>query len=153
AREVNRPADFFAPPAPPDQKDVLGTDWGGEEPTKMPELAAAVNALVVKQHRIRAHMNLGQALRDADLFKPVPSGGTAGMGFGFGVAGEPPIPFPGLATKGTAPADHLFSDLLSYAPGLNTSTADIAAVLDAEARSTPHNRPGSIAREARALID
>jgi hypothetical protein len=49
--------------------------------------------------------------------------------------------------------DRLFYDLLSYAPGLNTTAADVAAVLESEARLTTHNRPGRIAREARALID
>ncbi|MCK6471460.1 MAG: FecR domain-containing protein [Planctomycetes bacterium] len=44
-----------------------------------------------------------------------------------------------------------FSDLLAYAPGMNTSRADIQAVLAAEARTNA--RPGTIADEARTLID
>jgi hypothetical protein len=49
--------------------------------------------------------------------------------------------------------DRLYFDLLAYAPGVNTSAADIRAVLQSEARSDPRNRPGSIAGEARALIE
>ena len=46
----------------------------------------------------------------------------------------------------------VFSDLVAYAPGLNTSMSDIKAVLEAEAVPNARNAPGQIAPEARALI-
>lgn len=49
--------------------------------------------------------------------------------------------------------DRHFFDLLAYAPGLNTSLADLLAVLDAEARSDPRSKPGKIDAKAKALID
>src|SRR5262249_29889694 len=48
--------------------------------------------------------------------------------------------------------DRLFSDLLQYAPGLNTSAADLRAVLEAEALPGPESRPGKIDPTARALF-
>ncbi len=48
---------------------------------------------------------------------------------------------------------HLFTDLLTYAPGLNTSEADILAVLEAEAMPDLRQAPGRIDSEARKLID
>jgi ferric-dicitrate binding protein FerR (iron transport regulator) len=47
----------------------------------------------------------------------------------------------------------LFADIVRYAPGLNTSEADILAVLQAEAIPHPADRPGKIAPEARKLLD
>ena len=47
----------------------------------------------------------------------------------------------------------MFTDLLSYAPGLNSSDADIQAVVEAEAAPALGNTPGTIAPEARRLID
>jgi hypothetical protein len=47
---------------------------------------------------------------------------------------------------------NLFSDLTIYAPGLNTTTADIQTVLEAEAKLTPVVR-GTFDPAARALID
>jgi tetratricopeptide (TPR) repeat protein len=49
--------------------------------------------------------------------------------------------------------ERLFSDLVSYAPGMNTSTADIRAVLEAEAAPRFANLPGRIDPAARKLID
>jgi tetratricopeptide (TPR) repeat protein len=46
----------------------------------------------------------------------------------------------------------LFSDLLAYAPGMNTSEADIAAVIEAEAIPGPHGKRGQIDAGARALF-
>lgn len=47
----------------------------------------------------------------------------------------------------------VFADLLQYAPALNTSDADIRAVLDAEAVLDSANEPGKIDDAARKLID
>jgi hypothetical protein len=47
----------------------------------------------------------------------------------------------------------LFTDLLAYAPGLNTTEADTLAVLDAEALPELREAPGTIDREARELIE
>ena len=47
----------------------------------------------------------------------------------------------------------LFSDLVSYAPGLNTTDADIRAVLDAEAAPNLAEAPGHIDPNARRLIE
>jgi tetratricopeptide (TPR) repeat protein len=49
--------------------------------------------------------------------------------------------------------DRLFSDLVSYCPGMNTSAADTLAVVDAEAAPGPHNRPGHIDPAAKRLIE
>ncbi len=47
----------------------------------------------------------------------------------------------------------LFTDLVGYAPGLNTSGADIEAALEAEAAPELRNAPGHIDPGARQLID
>ena len=47
----------------------------------------------------------------------------------------------------------LFTDLVSYAPGLNSSRADLLAVLDDEAAPNLHETPGSIDPEVIKLID
>ena len=47
----------------------------------------------------------------------------------------------------------LFTDLILHAPGLNSSRADIEAVLEAEARTELGTSPGHIDPEARQLID
>src|SRR5262249_28320495 len=49
--------------------------------------------------------------------------------------------------------DRLFYDLLAYAPGLNTSSADIQAVLEAEAAPDSRAKSGHIDAGARKLID
>src|SRR5205085_1314188 len=49
--------------------------------------------------------------------------------------------------------ERLFSDLASYAPGMNTSAADIRAVLEAEAAPRLADLPGRIDPAARKLID
>ncbi|HYV34408.1 MAG TPA: VIT domain-containing protein [Gemmataceae bacterium] len=51
------------------------------------------------------------------------------------------------------PDPRLFGDLLSYAPGMNTSLADIQAVLEAEATILPPAKSGAIDPAARTLID
>ncbi|MBL8796427.1 MAG: FecR domain-containing protein, partial [Planctomycetia bacterium] len=48
--------------------------------------------------------------------------------------------------------DRVFTDLLAYAPGLNSSQADMSAVLEAEAAPGMANLPGVIDPEARPLI-
>jgi hypothetical protein len=47
----------------------------------------------------------------------------------------------------------IFGDLVTYAPGMNTSWADIQAVLEAEAAPEQATAPGTIDPAARALID
>jgi predicted Zn-dependent protease len=49
--------------------------------------------------------------------------------------------------------DRLFYDLVTYAPGLNTSAADILAVLEAEAIPDAHAKPGRIDDATRCLLD
>jgi tetratricopeptide (TPR) repeat protein len=49
--------------------------------------------------------------------------------------------------------DRLFSDLVSYCPGMNSSDADALAVLDAETAPGRHNRPGQIDPGAKRLLD
>jgi ferric-dicitrate binding protein FerR (iron transport regulator)/tetratricopeptide (TPR) repeat protein len=49
--------------------------------------------------------------------------------------------------------ERLFSDLASYAPGMNTSAADIRAVLEAEAAPRLADLPGRIDPAARKIID
>ncbi len=49
--------------------------------------------------------------------------------------------------------ERVFSDLASYAPGLNTSRADIRAVLEAEAAPHLSDLPGRIDPAARKIID
>jgi len=52
-----------------------------------------------------------------------------------------------------APDGRLFTDLVAFAPGLNTSQADILGVLEAEAAADPSEAPGTIEPAARALIE
>src|SRR5262249_21347018 len=47
----------------------------------------------------------------------------------------------------------LFFDLVAYCPGLNTSAADLRAVLEAEAAPGAASKPGVIEPAARALLD
>jgi hypothetical protein len=49
--------------------------------------------------------------------------------------------------------DRLFFDLVSYAPGMDTTRADILAVLEAEAAPAPMSRPGTIDDGARRLFE
>lgn len=49
--------------------------------------------------------------------------------------------------------DHVFTDLTAYAPGLNTSRADLLAVLAAEAAPQLGDTPGQIDPAARKLLD
>jgi predicted Zn-dependent protease len=49
--------------------------------------------------------------------------------------------------------DRVFYDLVSYAPGLNTSAADIQAILEAEAGPDTPSATGQIDAKARQLID
>jgi Tfp pilus assembly protein PilF len=49
--------------------------------------------------------------------------------------------------------DRPFYDLVAYAPGMNTSSADILAVLEAEARPSRHDTQGQIDAAARRLFD
>src|SRR5262249_21449035 len=46
----------------------------------------------------------------------------------------------------------LFTDLVSYAPGMNTSTADIRAVIEAEVGAAKGRRPGKIDPGARKFM-
>jgi len=46
----------------------------------------------------------------------------------------------------------VFYDLMRYAPGLNTSMADLRAVIEAESRPNPHSAPGKIDKRAAELI-
>jgi ferric-dicitrate binding protein FerR (iron transport regulator) len=52
-----------------------------------------------------------------------------------------------------APDGRLFTDLIAFAPGLNTTSADIHGVLEAEAAGATADTPGIIEPAARALID
>jgi ferric-dicitrate binding protein FerR (iron transport regulator) len=49
--------------------------------------------------------------------------------------------------------NRIFGDLASYAPGLNSTMADIQAVLEAEAKADRHSAPGTIDAAARKLIE
>jgi hypothetical protein len=51
------------------------------------------------------------------------------------------------------PDGRVFTDLVSYAPGLNTSRADVLGVLEAEAAPDAADAPGTVEPAARALID
>ncbi len=47
----------------------------------------------------------------------------------------------------------LFGDLVQFAPAMNTTRADVLAVLDAEADVPTKSRPGRVAPAARALVE
>lgn len=51
------------------------------------------------------------------------------------------------------PDANVFHDLVAYAPGLNTTTANVLAVLDVEAVPGAWNKPGKIDSAARTLLD
>ncbi len=52
-----------------------------------------------------------------------------------------------------APDGRLFTDLVAFAPGLNTTEADILGVLEAESAADPGDAPGTIEPAARTLIE
>jgi ferric-dicitrate binding protein FerR (iron transport regulator) len=52
-----------------------------------------------------------------------------------------------------APPAEVFHDLVAYAPGLDTSTADVLGVIDAEALPGAWNKPGKIDPAARTLLE
>jgi hypothetical protein len=54
---------------------------------------------------------------------------------------------------GFAAAGRLFTDLAAFAPGLNTTHADVRGVLEAEAGPDPADAPGTVESDARALIE
>src|SRR5262249_50645653 len=64
------------------------------------------------------------------------------------------VPRRGLLYQRPAPSDPsgFFNDLLALAPGMNTTAADVAAVLEAEA-GVGQFKPGKIEPAARVLID
>jgi Tfp pilus assembly protein PilF len=49
--------------------------------------------------------------------------------------------------------DRLFFDLVAYAPGMDTSRADLLAVIEAEAAATPMSKAGTIDGGARRLFE
>ncbi len=75
-------------------------------------------------------------------------GSGSGSGEGTGPATELLYARPGYAND-----PRVFSDLLSYAPGLNTTSADLLAVIESESRPTAARRPGVIDPGARKLLD
>src|SRR5262249_8527105 len=48
--------------------------------------------------------------------------------------------------------ERFFHDLIAYAPGLNTSAADVWAIVEAEARPSPFAGPGQVDASAQDLI-
>jgi tetratricopeptide (TPR) repeat protein len=66
-----------------------------------------------------------------------------------GSGGEPRL----YARPSFSGDERLFTDLASYAPGMNTSRADIRAVLEAEAAPRLSDLPGPIDPAARKLLD
>src|SRR5207237_10926126 len=52
----------------------------------------------------------------------------------------------------TATCTHLVTDLMAYAPGMHTSTADVLAVLEEETPRPASERPGTIDPAARSLL-
>jgi Tfp pilus assembly protein PilF len=50
-------------------------------------------------------------------------------------------------------ADRLFFDLVAYAPGMDSSRADLLAVVEAEAAPSPMSKPGAIDDGARRLFE
>ena len=72
-----------------------------------------------------------------------------------GMLGTSPAPAPAPLYDPPTFTAHarIFDDLLWYAPGINSSMADVAAVLEAEAKENPDVKPGTIDHEARRLID
>ncbi len=67
----------------------------------------------------------------------------------------PPLSDTALLSRrpGYSGNDRLFHDLVSYAPGMNTSLADVFAVLEAETTFARNDKPGRIDDPARKLFD
>ncbi len=59
---------------------------------------------------------------------------------------------PDFFAKNAAGSDEIFFDLLAYAPGMNTSQADLDAVLEAEALPSKFSKTGRIDPAARELL-
>jgi ferric-dicitrate binding protein FerR (iron transport regulator) len=68
------------------------------------------------------------------------------------VAGMPTF-LPNYKLPTYVPPAEVFHDLVSYAPGLNTTAADVLAVLDAEALPGAWNKPGKVDPAARDLLE
>jgi anti-sigma factor RsiW len=111
-----------------------------------------------------SYSNLALSTTDGDLPLSPPSE----FGFGRTIAGKfatgrsPTASLPSLrAAQGPqlfgrpsfAGDERLFSDLVAHAPGMNTSRADIQAVLEAEAAPDLASLPGRIDDAARRLIE
>jgi hypothetical protein len=117
----------------------------GGLPTRLgrPDVAslAQMGAVVIRQGAIPAARR-GVFVTEADFNAtlPSPSPGTAGGSLLY-------------ARPGYSNDDRLFFDLPSYAPGLNSSAADLRGVVEAEARFDPALRPGKISAGARALFE
>jgi predicted Zn-dependent protease len=86
---------------------------------------------------------LGLVVRDPSRIRYKSTGGILGTG-------SNPLLYRRPSYSGQ---DRLFYDLVAYCPGLNTSAADIEAVLEAEALPDPADKRGKIDEGARALID
>lgn len=95
-------------------------------------------------------------------------GDTAGVIGGLGVGASPaPPPRPDIEEQtqellnqpllyqrpSYSGEDRLFFDLVTYAPGLNTSAADIRAVIESEAAPHHSSKPGVIEDAVRRLFD
>src|SRR5262249_49453686 len=82
----------------------------------------------------------------------------AGAAVGGGAAGNDPwTQLPLLGSQYRRPSyasqERIFFDLLAYAPGMNTSAADIAAVVESDALPLAGSKAGQIDAAARELID
>src|SRR5262249_6303505 len=66
------------------------------------------------------------------------------------IGGQKPLVFDRPSSSGD---DRLFYDLVSYAPGMDTSQADVLAVLEEETTLSLFGKPGRIDEGARRLVD
>ncbi len=124
----------------PEPSFVLGY-FGGDEKYLRPNTMQSFNQMMADRRRTRGHGSLnsmltfdGRLLRTRDA---VPSSDDMGL-------------YQRPAFSHDTRVTH---DLVSYAPGLNSTRADVEAVTEAEALSSLASQSGAIDPEARRLIE
>jgi ferric-dicitrate binding protein FerR (iron transport regulator)/tetratricopeptide (TPR) repeat protein len=147
-----RPGYLSAGEADPDQ--VLGSDWGGS-PIGFQDGTSNTIFLGARRADLDSRTPIFSPIRTQLLSR---SGASKdGLSRGWGWDGDDATPRelnpPMYSRPHFTGDDRLFYDLISYAPGMNTSAADIQAVLESEAAPNLASLPGRIDPAARQLID
>jgi tetratricopeptide (TPR) repeat protein len=144
---AGRPANFFsggeqAEPARVGQIIINGNNAARENALR--RLAAS------RSEEWRLGLNLGDSLGNRNELQREAGLAVSDLFADDAQSGK----MPGLLYARPSYSDdaRLFSDLIAYAPGMNTSLADIEATIEAEAVPSKGRRPGQIDASARELL-